>query len=228
MSVDARWNLERSDLATMVRCPKCSEAQAPQLCCIKCGTPLGADLDGFAALGLERKLVIDLARLEHSYHERGRQVHPDRFAGESASVRAASLKSTASLTKAYRALRDPVARGLYWLDLHGRKLSDGNQSVPADLATTVFAIQEQLAELRETGADILAHRSGVEEQRGKVQTELATALAALGSNFVAWDGRMKDEEEALFAALKSVLARIAYLRTLLRDIDHALEIAHAA
>jgi molecular chaperone HscB len=214
----------------MVRCPKCSEAQAPQLCCGKCGTPLGADLDGFAALGLERKLVIDLARLEHGYHERGRQVHPDHFAGESASVRAASLKSAANLTKAYRALRDPVARGLYWLDLHGRKLSDGNQSVPADLAMTVFAIQEQLAELRETVATpaISVNRNEIEEQRVRVQAELAAALAALGGNFVAWDGRMEGEEEALFAALKSVLARIAYLRTLLRDIDRALEIAQAA
>ena|ERR1700722_15952393 len=214
----------------MVRCPKCSEAQAPQLCCTKCGTPLGAELDGFAALGLERKLVIDSARLEHSYHERGRQVHPDRHAGESVSVRAASLKSTASLTKAYRALRDPVARGLYWLGLHERKLSDGNQSVPVDLAMTVFAIQEQLVELRETGAaaEVLAHRIEVEEQRGRVQAELATALAALSGNFVAWDSRTEGEEEALFAALKSVLARIAYLRTLLRDIDRALEIALAA
>ena len=202
----------------------------PQLCCIKCGTPLGADLNGFAAIGLERKLVIDLARLEHRYHECGRQVHPDRFAGESASVRAASLKSTASLTKAYRALRDPVARGLYWLDLHGRKLSDGNQSVPADLAMTVFAIQEQLAELREIdpAADIPANRIEVEEQREKVQAELAKALAELTGNFVAWDGRKEGEEEALFTALKSVLARIAYLRTLLRDIDRALETAQAA
>ena len=94
----------------MVRCPKCSEAQAPQLCCIKCGTPLGAELDGFAVLGLERKLLIDLARLEHSYHECGRQVHPDRFAGDSGSVRSASLKSTANLTKAYDSgIREPSA-----------------------------------------------------------------------------------------------------------------------
>jgi molecular chaperone HscB len=187
-------------------------------------------LDGFAVLGLERKLLIDLARLEHSYHECGRQVHPDRFAGESASVRAASLKSTANLTRAYRALREPVARGLYWLDLHGRKLSDGNQSVPADLAVTVFAIQEQLAELREPGttADVPANRIEMQEQRDKVQAELAKALAELNGNFVGWDDRMEGEEEALFAALKSVMARIAYLRTLLRDIDRALEIAQAA
>ncbi|HEX4210836.1 MAG TPA: hypothetical protein VHY56_10610 [Candidatus Binataceae bacterium] len=222
----------------MVRCPKCSEAQGPQLCCLKCGAPLGAELDSFAALGLERNLVIDLARLEQSYHERGRQVHPDRFAAESAGVRAASLKSTANLTRAYRALRDPVSRGLYWLTLHGRKLSDDNQRVPADLAATVFTIQEKLAELREIDAAVgtAELRDNVEGERREVQAAADKALTQLEANFAAWDHRAEDGEEfaretakeALFEALKSVLARIAYLRTLLRDIDRALEIAQAA
>jgi len=214
----------------MVRCPKCLEGQTPRLCCMKCGGPLGVDLDAFAALGLERKLVIDLARLEQVYHERGRQVHPDRFAGEPSAVRAASLKSTANLTRAYRALRDPVSRGLYWLDLHRRKLSDRNQSVPPDLAAAVFAIQEQLAELRDAGADATsaALRDDVEGHRLEVQASLDKALAELNANFAAWDHRAVGEEEALFEALKSVLARVAYLRTLLRDIGRALEIAQAA
>jgi|HubBroStandDraft_1064217.scaffolds.fasta_scaffold112119_2 DnaJ-domain-containing protein 1 len=214
----------------MVRCPKCSEAQTLQLCCSNCGSPLGVDLDGFAVLGLDPKLVIDLPRLEQTYHERGRQVHPDRFADERANVRTASLKSTANLTRAYRALRDPVSRGLYWLELHGRKLSDGNQSVPPDLATTVFAIHEELAELRDAGANdaTAALREGVEGRRLEVQTALDKALMDLNANFAAWDRRVAGREETLFEALKSVLARIAYLRTLLRDISHALEIAQAA
>ena len=214
----------------MIRCPKCSQAQAAQLCCVKCGSPLGADLDAFAALGLERNLVIDLARLERSYHERGRQVHPDRFASDSPSVRAASLKSTANLTRSYRALRDPVNRGLYWLELHGRKLSDGNQSVPPDLAATVFEIQGQLAELREAGvaAHVADLRNGVERQRLEVQAALEQAFAELNANFALWDRATEGGEKGLFEALKSVLARIAYLRTLLRDIGRALEIAQAA
>jgi DnaJ-domain-containing protein 1 len=157
-------------------------------------------------------------------------VHPDRFAGESPSLRAASLKSTANLTRAYRALRDLVSRGLYWLELHGRKLSDGNQSVPPDLAAMVFAIQEQLAELRDADADAAtaALQDGVERQGLEVQAALDKALAELDANFSAWDRRAAGGEEALFEALKLVLARIAYLRTLLRDIGRALEIAQAA
>jgi hypothetical protein len=95
---------------------------------------------------------------------------------------------------------------------------------------TVFEIQEQLAELRDAGADAATAplRDAVEDQRLEVQAALDDALAQLNANFVAWDRRVMGEEEALFEALKSVLARIAYLRTLLRDIGRALEIAQAA
>ena len=214
----------------MVRCPKCAEAQAPRLCCIRCETPLGAELDAFAAIGLERKLEIDSATLEQRYHQLGRKVHPDRFAAESASIRAASLKSTANLTRAYRALRDPVSRGLYWLELHGRTLSEGNQSVPAELAATVFEIQEQLSELREAvnAADTARLRTDVEGHREEVQATVNTALAELGANFAAWDQGGRENNEELFTVLKLVLARIAYLRTLMRDIGRTLETAQAA
>jgi molecular chaperone HscB len=214
----------------MVRCPKCAETQAPQLCCIKCGAPLGAELDAFAAFGLKRELAIDAAELERRYHELGRKVHPDRFAAESAGVRAASLKSTANLTRSYRALREPVSRGLYWLELHRHKLSEANQSVPADLAATVFAIQEQLSEFREASgtADAPGLRADVEEHHREVQVAIGTALVQLDANFAAWDRSGDEGGEELFATLKRVLARIAYLRTLMRDIGRTLELAQAA
>src|SRR2546428_331478 len=79
-----------------------------------------AEVDYFAALGLPRLLTLDPAELDLTYHELGRRIHPDRFANQSAAVKAASLKGTALLTRSYRTLKDPVARGLYWLELHGQ------------------------------------------------------------------------------------------------------------
>ncbi|MGA2409150.1 MAG: hypothetical protein ABSG46_02035 [Candidatus Binataceae bacterium] len=183
-------------------------------------------LDWFAALGLERRLVIAAGLLEQAYHERGRRVHPDRFASEAASVRGASLRSTAILTNAYRTLRDPVTRGNYWLELHGRKLADNSQAVPADLAETVFEVQEQLAELRQAGPSS-SLRAEVTARRGEIQHRMASALKALAVNFAAWD-RKEGGEETLFTELKTQLSVIAYLRTLVRDIDRTLEIAQAA
>jgi len=95
----------------MIKCQSCAHVQEPRLLCVECGAPLGAPLDLFAALRLPRKLTLDPAQLEQTYHDLGRRVHPDRFAGSDATLRDLSLRSTALLTRAYRTLRDPVSRG---------------------------------------------------------------------------------------------------------------------
>ncbi|MGH7925227.1 MAG: Fe-S protein assembly co-chaperone HscB, partial [Candidatus Binatus sp.] len=111
----------------MIECPSCGRRQAPSLICAECGAPLAAPLDCFAALELPRDLTIDLDALERRYHELSRMIHPDRFASKGPKVRDASLRATATLTRSYRTLRDPVARGLYWLELNGEKLAENNQ-----------------------------------------------------------------------------------------------------
>jgi molecular chaperone HscB len=209
--------------------------------CAKCGAPIGAALDFFAALGLPRKLAIDSARLEQIYHDLGRRIHPDRFANGAAVLRDASLRGTALLTRAYRTLRDPVSRGLYWLELNGHKLAENNKSVPADLAETVFEVQEQLADLREArsgggvGADQL--RGEVENRRMELHGAIEAGQRELAQNFARWDALpaargpsdvMDGGRDALVAELKSVLSKIAYLRTLIRDIDRELDSAQAA
>jgi molecular chaperone HscB len=192
--------------------------------CAQCGGPVAAELDLFGALGMPRRLVIEPAELEQRYHDLGRRIHPDRFASGAPAVKEASLKGTALLTRAYRVLRDPVSRGLYWLELNGEKLSDDNKQVPPELAALVFEVQEQLAELREasepTASESLA--AAIREWRGTVQEAMDRARDALAMNFAKWDeGRA--EPNSLIAELKKTLSEIAYLRTLLRDIDRELE-----
>jgi molecular chaperone HscB len=214
-------------LLTMVECPSCRARQEPRLTCANCSAPLGAELDLFAALGLDRKLTIDTTRLERTYHDLSRMVHPDRFASSPAAVRAASLRSAALLTRAYRTLRDPVQRGLYWLELNGEKLADNNKHVPPEIAELVFDVQEQLAELR--GADGGATNGLANEVRAR-RTELQSVMdgmrAELERNFARWDAG--GERAALTAELKALLSRIAYLRTLIRDVDRELDNLRAA
>jgi molecular chaperone HscB len=220
----------------MFKCPSCERDQEPRLLCAQCGAPLGADLDCFAALGVPRKLTLDPAQLEQLYHDLGRRIHPDRFAGKSAKLRDASLRGTALLTRAYRTLRDPVSRGLYWLELNGHKLADNNKSVPADLAEMVFEVQEQLADLRaardSSAAEAQRLRREVDQRRVESHRMLDEAERELALNFARWDAYHArddaDRNAALVLELKTVLSKIAYLRTLIRDIDRELDSAQAA
>ncbi len=206
--------------------------------CAQCAAPLGAALDCFAALGMPRLLTIDPAHLERVYHDLGRRIHPDRFANKSVKLRDASLRATASLTRAYRTLRDPVSRGLYWLELNGHKLAENNKSVPADLAAMVFEVQEQLADLRAAQDDGEAEAEGlrgeVEERRTELDRMIEQARHQLGENFARWDAHRAADDgpgaarDSLVMELKSVLSKLAYLRTLTRDIDRELDSAQAA
>ena len=211
----------------MIECPSCGRRQEPLLACADCGSPLAAPLDCFAALGLPRKLTIDLDALERRYHELSRKLHPDRFASKGVAVRDASLRATATLTRSYRTLRDPVARGLYWLELNGEKLAENNKRVPPELAELVFEVQEQLAEMQLSDPEE-AHERATEiaSRRIELQFKMDENLAELERHFAKWD--QPADEKALTLELKTILSNIAYLRTLIRDVDRALENSKAA
>ena len=212
----------------MIECPSCGRRQEPSLICADCGSPLAPPLDCFAALGLPRKLTIDLDALERRYHELSRKIHPDRFASRGPKVRDASLRATATLTRSYRTLRDPVARGLYWLELNGEKLAENNKRVPPELAELVFEVQEQLAEMQLSSDPeaALERATEIAARRIELQFKMDEALAELDRNFARWD--QPADQKMLTLELKATLSNIAYLRTLIRDVDRALENTKAA
>lgn len=210
----------------MLECPSCGRRQGPRLICENCGAPLGAEVDRFAALALPRKLVLDSAALERVYHELSRKIHPDRFAQGSGRVRDASLRSTALLTRSYRTLRDPITRGLYWLELKGEKLADNNNTVPPDLAELVFEVQDELSELRAAGSDLPRLRERTSARRADLETAIQGLQGDLARNFERWDAG--GDARQLTAELKAVLSKIAYLRTLIRDVARELENLKAA
>jgi DnaJ-domain-containing protein 1 len=163
----------------------------------------------------------------------GRKIHPDRFASSAPNLRALSLSGTALLTRSYRTLRDPISRGLYWLELNGEKLAENNKNVPADLAATVFEVQEQLADLRNANGDVSRDlKNEIGNRRNELGSTMDELQGELERNFSRWDSSSlsdgSGDKKALVAELKTILSKIAYLRTLLRDIDNGLETIKAA
>jgi molecular chaperone HscB len=174
-------------------------------------------------LGIPKNPVVDEGALTQRYYELSRRLHPDLYQTGTAQEKEASLKNTALLTRAYRTLRDAVQRGQYWLELQGEQLGKGNNRVPPKLAALVFEVQEKLAEVREARA--LGKDAETLTELGQIRAALEQHIAKLRgdleANFAKWDGA--SSQAALLSALKALLSEIAYLRTLLRDVEKESE-----
>src|SRR6202163_3673652 len=122
-------------------CPQCTKILT-----------LGRHGDYFAFFGLPRKLGIDAADLDQRFRFLSRQFHPDFFYNAGPEERRASLERSSYLNDAYRTLRDPVTRVEYLLQLEGlasRKPEEAGKQVPAGLLEEVFALNEELDEIRD-------------------------------------------------------------------------------
>src|SRR5499426_659452 len=125
-------------------CPQCTKILT-----------LGRHGDYFAFFGLSRRLQIDHADLEQRFRELSRQFHPDYFYNASPAERRASLERSSYLNDAYRTLRNPISRVEYLLKLEGVAAQGPEQAskqVPAGLLEEVFALNEELDEIREARA----------------------------------------------------------------------------
>jgi molecular chaperone HscB len=210
-----------------VSCWQCGADHAPDYFCPACDAiqPLPEQADYFQVMTILPRLVVDLEALQKRYYELHRRLHPDRYQTGPQEARVASLRNTAAVNRAYRTLRDPIDRGLYWLTLQGESLGTNNNRVPPELAELVFDIQEKLEELRAARANDDAAAELVREV-GAAHRELRqrhdALLEQLQRNFARWDSAGGDTA-ILTRELKATLSALAYLGTLIRDVEKALE-----
>jgi molecular chaperone HscB len=167
-----------------------------------------------------RRLVVDRDALEGLFHEASRAVHPDRHQVSPDRSRALSLSASATVNRAYRTLRDPVSRGRYWLELHGSPLGERNNRVPGDLAALVFETQELLETLREAPGDQSARREA-EAVRRQLDARLQELRRKLEARYAEWDAGDAGAP-AVLDELKRRLSDVAYLATLLEDVEDGL------
>ena len=207
-------------------CLHCGKPAADQLVCAGCGpvAPTASASDYFGVFSLPRRLAIDLADLERRYYALSRELHPDLFSDRPPAEQAASLRMTALVNRAYRTLKDPVARGLYWLELHGESLGRDNERVPPALAARVFEVQEQLEELRaarQAGSGD-GEAKAVAAVRDELRGDLDACEARLSASFARGDEAGNGATAPALADTKTILSELHYLRTLLRDVDREL------
>src|SRR5262249_20439879 len=210
-----------SEVTSVASCWRCHASTSAMLC-PACGAPqpLPADTDHFALLAIPRTLVVDPKDIERRYHALSRGAHPDRHQAAEPRARQLSIALAAELNRAYRTLRDPVARGRYWLTLHGSPLGANNNHVPPSLAALVFETQEELELLRAQPS--LDRRGRIASLHAGITARMADLEAALTTRYVAWGAGEAASHDAL-QELRVRLTELAYLGTLAEDVEAALE-----
>jgi molecular chaperone HscB len=151
-------------------------------------------MDHFARLGLPAALELEPATLDRAYFARQRQWHPDRFVAKPPDERARASVEAAALNDAYRTLKDPLSRAVYFAALKGVELpGDGKTIDDPELLVEVMDAREELHE-----ASSIAE---VDALAAFAREDLQKALAGLPSLFLANDK----------PAIRKALLRLRYL-----------------
>ena len=181
-----------------------------------------AKTDYFAFLGLGRRLNIDMALLEQRFRELSRQYHPDYFYNAPPKERLAALEKSSHLNDAYRTLRNRVSRIEYLLGLEGlpvTKAGEGSPKVPPSLLEEVFALNEELDEirdLRENGGDAEQLRARLASARKPIERTRDAHENELEELSTRWDER---QDRATLEQLRERMLERNYINNLLAAID---------
>jgi molecular chaperone HscB len=181
--------------------------------------------DYFAVFELPRKLQLDEEGLRRRFYELSRQHHPDFHQLADQDEQAASLADSALINRAYRALRDPLARVEYLVALEaGRESSPpAKPAVPQNLLMEMMEVQEALEEAKDAGLDEAA-RERLHGERRRLLERRAATEAAIVARRAEWDAAVDQgaDRAPLLAWFKDALATRAYLRTVIDDLSQAL------
>ena len=180
---------------------------------------LPGNTDYLEVLGLPNHPGIDVQALKETWYDLTKRLHPDRFPDASPEEQRASITSTALLNSAWQTLRDPEARGRWWLERQSEPLGKNNNQVPPQIAALVFEVQEELLEI-EHGSDEVRQR--LEERLAALESRRESDRAKIEELLSSWPEEPPGQE-AILENLKNTLSEISYLATLVRDIRRALK-----
>lgn len=215
----------------MLECRNCGAgAPVDKHFCQQCSRilALGRHGDYFSFMGVPRRLGVDLHELERRFRDLSRQFHPDYFYNASPTERLASLERSSYLNDAYRTLKNPSARIEHLLALEGlppATSDEGGAKVPPALLEEVFALNEELDEIRElrvSGGDSEGLRVRLDAARAPIERkrdEHERLITELGDRWDATADTAPGERPATLAALREQLLARKYIDNLLAAID---------
>lgn len=169
----------------------------------------------YQLFGLPQCFLIDQEELSKRYRQLQRELHPDKFAGKSASEQRMSVQFTSLVNGAYQTLRSPLLSAEYLLELSGHPVNSDNLTV--DDGAFLFKQmewREQLADLsnniKSAKVSALAVSDELEELMGCVKKEKQQLIEMFERKY----------NEALYNDAKQCVAKLHFVEKMLANIDH--------
>lgn len=136
-------------------CTSCQRDAGGGPLCIACGAvqSFRSEATCFEILGVPATFFLDAATVEERFKELNRKLHPDRFAQRSAQERRLSIEWTTAVNGAYRTLKEPLRRAIYFVKTHGIDVEretgkSAQQRLPPELLEEALEQREALEEAK--------------------------------------------------------------------------------
>ena len=167
------------------------------------------DDDDFKLFGVPARQCQDRAALDARWRALQAEVHPDRFAAESAAAKRVAMQWSVRVNEAYQRLKDPLRRAAYLCELRGAPVdAESNTAMPADFLMRQMQWREALDDAA-TAADVQVLDAAIGAER--------TAL------YAALDRTLDDAGDAAAAAQQ--VRALMFVERFRDDVDRRLEAA---
>ncbi len=99
---------------------------------------------------------VDTDILAQHYRNLQRAVHPDKYANAPDRERRLAMQKATQINTAFQTLKNPLARGLYLLQLQGIDTNDNSIAMNNEFLLEQMDLREQLAEIKQQAQPLKA------------------------------------------------------------------------
>jgi molecular chaperone HscB len=148
----------------------------------------------FEIFDLPISFDIDNDTLAQRYRELQRAVHPDKYANAPDRERRLAMQKATQVNEAFHILKNPLARGLYLLQLQGIEANNpqNNAAMDGEFLMAQMELREELAEIKQKSQPIEALNTflnRIETQQQELTQTLSQQFSA--QNYQAASGTVQ-------------------------------------
>ena len=168
----------------------------------------------FELFGVDAEFAVDLDKVSERYLALQKQSHPDNFANDSAAEQRIAVQFSSYINSAHQALKSPLLRAEYLLELSGHRLNSDNITIKdGQFLMSQMVWRESLSDIAD---DIKTSSIDALEAGDKLEKLAATANKQRDELIGAFETLYK---EKAFAQAQQCIAKLYFVEKMLTEIE---------